>query len=282
MFSPDYAIRESNRQIDCVKDRDEMERPEQDEPSEIAVALRLTVNGAEKNFEVRVPCGPRRLVDLLPAAREISKNLTGSQLEQLQAEGNRVSCRAGCGACCRQLVAISVVEAQALAELVTALPVEKQAIIRARFTDGVRRLEKAGVLDPADPIGDRALVARNLGSIEASAQDLGRRYFALQIPCPFLEDESCSIHAERPIVCREYHVTSPAERCARLFQAAIDRVPVRRPMSEALMRAAHRTANMPLERIPLALCLEWSEANGASLEQTADSMELLRAMMESL
>jgi Fe-S-cluster containining protein len=34
------------------------------------------------------------------------------------------------------------------------------------------------------------------------------------MPCPFLEDESCSIHPDRPLVCREYLVTSPAELCA--------------------------------------------------------------------
>ncbi len=41
-----------------------------------------------------------------------------------------------------------------------------------------------------------------------------RRYFHLGIACPFLEDESCSIHADRPISCREYLVTSPAVNCA--------------------------------------------------------------------
>ena len=38
---------------------------------------------------------------------------------------------------------------------------------------------------------------------------LGREYFQLGIPCPFLEEESCSIYHDRPITCREYLVTSP-------------------------------------------------------------------------
>jgi Fe-S-cluster containining protein len=41
------------------------------------------------------------------------------------------------------------------------------------------------------------------------------KYFYEGIPCPFLEDESCSIHPNRPIVCREYLVTSPAANCAK-------------------------------------------------------------------
>src|SRR5260221_92883 len=33
------------------------------------------------------------------------------------------------------------------------------------------------------------------------------------IACPCLEDESGSIHPDRPMACREYLVTSPAENC---------------------------------------------------------------------
>lgn len=58
---------------------------------------------------------------------------------------------------------------------------------------------------------------------EARGQ-LGRDYFALGVPCPFLEDESCSIHPERPLVCREYLVTSPAEHCARPTPGAVEGV----------------------------------------------------------
>ena len=42
------------------------------------------------------------------------------------------------------------------------------------------------------------------------------RYFAAGIPCPFLEEERCGVYDERPVVCREYAVTSPPELCERL------------------------------------------------------------------
>jgi len=51
-------------------------------------------------------------------------------------------------------------------------------------------------------------------------------YFALRVPCPFLEEESCSIHPDRPLVCREYLVTSPAELCAGPTQEGVTPVPV--------------------------------------------------------
>ena len=46
------------------------------------------------------------------------------------------------------------------------------------------------------------------------------------VPCPFLEDESCSIHPERPLVCREYLVTSPAALCAGPTQEGVTPVAV--------------------------------------------------------
>ena len=43
---------------------------------------------------------------------------------------------------------------------------------------------------------------------------LALSYFRLGIPCPFLEEESCSIHPDRPLSCREYLVTSAPIHCA--------------------------------------------------------------------
>jgi len=191
------------------------------------MTVRVRFRGPELDrvVEVEVPVGPRKLTDLLPVTRALSDELTAAAIASEEAAGRKISCRAGCGACCRQLVVISVVEAQGLAELVAKLPAERQATIRARFAAAVRRLEEAGLLDRAAPPGQRNLVARNVGSVEASVQDLARRYFAQRVACPFLENESCTIYAERPSVCREYHVTSPAERCSSLFDESVDREP---------------------------------------------------------
>ena len=95
-------------------------------------------------------------------------------------------------------MAISVVEAEALAGVVAAMPPERQAAVRGRFADAVRRLEGAGLLDPAAPPGDRFLKATDRGDKAATVREVGRRYFALGIACPFLDDESCGIHPERP------------------------------------------------------------------------------------
>jgi Fe-S-cluster containining protein len=244
--------------------------------------LHVCWQGEERTFPVPFRAGAVTLLDLLPAARELTTRATASAVEGARAAGREVSCRAGCGACCRQLVAISVVEAAALAELVASLPPERQAVIRARFADALRRLEAAGLLDPAEPKGERTVQARDLGSRDATLRELGQRYFALQIACPFLEDESCSIHPDRPLVCREHHVTSPAENCARLYQVSVDRLepPVR--VGEALTRAADRVAGVGPWMVPLVLSLEWTEAHGAELCRSHDGLTLLRTLMAEM
>jgi Fe-S-cluster containining protein len=228
---------------------------------------------------VPIPATPATLLDLLPSARELTNQLTALTVDASRAAGRDISCRAGCGACCRQLVAISIVEAESLARLVESMPAERQAIVRQRFADAVRTMETMGLLDPAHPAGDRAIVAIDQGSPEVTRREAGRRYFAMQVPCPFLEDESCGIHPERPMVCREYHVTSPAENCSRLYELGVDRLlsPVR--MSEVMARTGHRVAGLEEGMIPLTLSLEWSARHRAQMDVTKDGMELFRTMI---
>src|SRR5262245_21472339 len=98
--------------------------------------IRMDLQGQHKSFTVPVPEGPSRLLDLLPAAREIANQEAQANIDRSRAEGKDISCRAGCGACCRQIVAISAVEAKSLADLVAGMPAERQAVIRQRFADG--------------------------------------------------------------------------------------------------------------------------------------------------
>ena len=68
-------------------------------------------------------------------------------------------------------------------------------------------------------------------------------YLHENFACPFLEDESCSIHPDRPLVCREYLVTSPAENCSAPTAESIEKVPVFMRPSKAILTVG-RTTNM--------------------------------------
>jgi Fe-S-cluster containining protein len=244
--------------------------------------IHLHLLDEDHTFSVPIPSGQCTVLDLLPAARELAHQATAVVIEDARKHGREISCRAGCGACCRQLVVISYVEAQSLAELVANMPPERQSVIRARFADALRRLENAGLLSRDEPEGSRTLQVPE-GDDEATRIEVAARlYFQQQIPCPFLEDESCSIHPHRPMVCREYHVTSPPENCARLYQVGVERVHPPLHMSSVLARAVHLGAGAPMEMIPLVMSLEWSETNGARLKQSHDGETLFRAMIAAI
>jgi hypothetical protein len=95
--------------------------------------------------------------------------------------------------------------------------------------------------------------------LTADGFELNRRYMALSLPCPFLEDESCSIHPDRPVTCREYLVTLPAEHCADPSPEKVRRIPLRAHVSRAL--AEIDTHDGRGIWIPLVLSLDWSEAH---------------------
>lgn len=149
-----------------------------------------------------VPAGAVSVEDLLPIFRGLADLFAARASARARAAGRSTSCAAGCGACCRQAVPLSASEARDIARLVESLPEPRKSAVQQRFADAQQRLA----------------AARFDGRIERTDRDYSPRfanaYFRLGIACPFLEDESCSIHEVRPVICREYLVKSPPAYCA--------------------------------------------------------------------
>ncbi|APR80606.1 Hypothetical protein A7982_05953 [Minicystis rosea] len=240
------------------------------------VRIHLPILGQERAFDLPVSSSASTLSDLLPAARELSRSAAAIAVADEEAQGHAVSCHEGCAACCRQLVPISVVEARALARAIEALPMERRAAVRARFAAAVVTLERIGLLDPHAPPG-RMMLQSRLADPARGWLDVTARYFAAQIPCPLLEDERCSLYDERPLVCREYLVTTPADRCAELGRARA--VPRAVRGSEILATAARELTGEPLPLLPLPLSLEWVEARGAVLDLETDGENLVNHLI---
>jgi Fe-S-cluster containining protein len=186
--------------------------------------------------------------------------------------GKTISCTKGCGACCRQMVAISTVEAVGLADLVAAMPAERQTAVRERFDAAVRKLEEAGLLDAAAPKGARSFSAPLHLPADQAIRAVAKVYYGLGVACPFLEDESCSIHADRPTICREYQVITPAEWCSRVYDEEV----------QGLMAAANEVAGLPSLLVPLVLSLEWAERLGPDVRRECDAEKLTRAFAAAL
>jgi Fe-S-cluster containining protein len=207
---------------------------------------------APTGIRLDVPARPVAARVMMPAFRAITDLAVQQAVERVEARGEPVSCRDGCSACCNQLVPVGPVEAHMIAALVDSLPEPRRGMVHSRFAAAEARLaawSRRGELDNVDCPRDVA------------AYQLGIEYFRLVIPCPFLDDGRCSIYQDRPLACREYLVTSPAENCARQDDAApvIDVVPGPHA-SQALARLAHEGA-APLQRVPLTLALSWAAAH---------------------
>lgn len=197
--------------------------------------LRLSVGDLRIAHPITVPTGPVAAADVVPALQ----GLVNAVVAAAEA-GKAISCRKGCGACCRQLVPISRTEAERLLETVAALPAGRRATLENRFA-----------------AAEAALAAADLKERKGRPdRELSTAYFALGIPCPFLEDESCSIHPDRPLVCREYLVTSPADLCAGPAQEGVTPVPVPK-----VSLAARGLQDESEDWFPLALLMDWAKTH---------------------
>lgn len=224
-----------------------------DRPGETRSAnVTLSIGGNSIELELAVPAGPVRPAQLLPVLQSLTNAVVEIATDAVEAEGKRISCQAGCGACCRQLVPISEVEAEQIAELVENLPQPRRSEIRGRFAEAEQRLAAAGMLDA---------LSNTARLDEESLKSLGMDYFRLGIPCPFLEQESCSIHPDRPLACREYLVTSPAEHCREPSADKIEQVPIPVKISRALLRFELSAGARMVRWTPLSLAPQWAKAH---------------------
>jgi Fe-S-cluster containining protein len=208
--------------------------------------LRLTVGDLRIVHPITVPSGPVAAADVMPALQGLVNAVVEAAESGLTKSGGSISCRKGCGACCRQLVPVSRTEGERLLQVVEAMPAERREVLKARFAAAEAAIE-GGDLKERQGRSDR---------------ELSTAYFALGVPCPFLEDESCSIHPERPLVCREYLVTSPAALCAGPKQEGVTPVAVPK-----VSMAARRLQDEKDDWFPLAMLMAWAKTRSRKVER---------------
>jgi Fe-S-cluster containining protein len=236
-------------------------------------SLELRAGGHTIEASVAIPEAPMRVADLLPVLFGFSNAIVGLATEEAREAGRPASCRAGCGACCRQVVPISESEAQYLAELVAAMPGQQRDHVRERFRAALAALGE----EIAGPLGDttrfRALEDRRA---------LGIEYFRKAVACPFLEDERCSIYEHRPLSCREYLVSSPPEKCDDPGPGRIAPVAVPLKLSEVLYGFDENGTKRGVRWVPLVLALEWAEAHAGDTQKYAAGTELFQGFLKHL
>lgn len=239
----------------------------------ITAKVALKMPGGTVRAEMTVPTGPIRPEALWPIARDLLGQIIGATVDHEAGQGRAISCRAGCGACCRQLVPIAEAEARRIRDLVASMPEPRLAEISERFARARDRLDEAGLLEKLSeptrwPPGDSLTV--------------GLAYFRLGIACPFLEEESCSIHPDRPLACREYLVTSPPEFCARMEPGTVAGVKLPTSVWSAFAKLDPPADDSTTNRwVPLILATDWADSHPDS-DPPRPGPELLHQFIETV
>lgn len=239
------------------------------------VTANVKLSGPDWDLQttVSVPQGPTTVRDMLPLAQSLSDAVVNAVVKTNEERGQKISCTKGCGACCRQLVPITETEARHIRAVVEHLPEPQQTAVRTRFAEARQRLEKAGLLEQLLHPEDIPLDKK---------QTFALQYFFQRISCPFLEEESCSIYADRPIVCREYLVTSAVEHCARPTAETIRAVKMPVKVWTALARLdASSSSQGKLPWVPLIVALEWAAAHPEE-PSPRPGRELLQELFEHI
>ena len=228
--------------------------PEQSNITVKTFTLRVeTPEGTLPPAQIEIPDIPLGLADLAPPVFNLCNGIAASAA---RAAGRAVTCGPGCGGCCRQLVPVSPPEAFFIADALLSAPGERSAHFRQRFSAARAALSDDGLWEKLKAIDKTE-----------DQNSLAAEFWNRQIPCPFLIDESCAIHALRPCACREYSVTSDPSLCAQPFAGGIERIKISRTMTTALARTAAKLLSTGPQLIPLVLIPEWCEEHREQAER---------------
>lgn len=243
--------------------------------SRVRATFSLPVGAAQLHASAEVPAGRTTLTALLPIIQNLENAIVARVSEEATAAGSPISCGPGCGACCRQMVPVSLFEAEALTDWMRSLPEAQRSELEGRFHRALLALRDAGVIEK--------IVGENwLKGGEAAAQ-LSIDYFHAGVPCPFLENESCGIHPIRPLSCREYLVTSPPALCRDPSVHDVSGVRLPLKLSRALFAYGCEIEHDPRGWIPLVFLLAWGRSGAKPGDRVAGSgEEVLRGFLEKV
>ncbi len=226
---------------------------------------------------IDVPVGFIPITAIVPVTRRLGEEAAQLEIEQAATTGLTISCRKGCAACCRMLVPVSAPEAFALREYVEQLPADQQTFLHNRLNDTKARVTREGLWDR---LTDVAEASRPVPDEELDP--INQSYYALRIPCPYLEDETCSIYEARPAACRELLVTSPAELCQDLEQNPVSPLPISMRIGSILGLLWGTLTSSPPRLIPLPMALEWAERHKEESRLTWPGSSLLDQVLDNM
>jgi Fe-S-cluster containining protein len=232
----------------------------------------FSLGGQRVHADITIPAGSVHARVMLPVFQKLADFIIDRGEEAAGQMGETVSCKKGCAACCRQMVAIGEMEAHHLRDLIARLPEPRQSEVRARFAAARQRFAEAGL---------RERLQRFNELTKTALEQLSREYFSLHVACPFLEGEACSIYADRPLLCRQYVVVSPPENCAKPGQDGVRGLLLPANVAHAIARLGETRPDEPTRWILLTEALEWAEAH-PNEPPPRPGPEVLREVLEAV
>ncbi|MCP9452582.1 MAG: YkgJ family cysteine cluster protein [Nitrospira sp.] len=246
-------------------------------PSTERFEISITTAAGHVSAAVDAPLAFIPLTSLVPLLRSLGEEAQRLEEARAAAGGRLRSCTKGCAACCRMLVPLSPPEAFRLMDHVRRWPVEQQEHLAVRLEATKSALVAHGIwqrlLDVAEseqPPNDEELAPLN------------EAYYSLRIPCPFLEENTCSVYEERPSACRELLVTSPPVNCNDMVSGTVEALPIPLRVGTILgLVWGELTASVP-RMIPLPLVADWVERHQSEQAQKWQGTVLLTSALDKV
>lgn len=253
--------------------------PEQQSSSKPLETFRLSLPtpAGDLQAEISVPTSFIPVSDIVPLMRSLGEEAVSLEEAKVQQAGQTISCRKGCGACCRVMVPVSPPEAFVLKKRFEQLPAPHRDRVLQRLAALKETLNEAGLLG--------RLVQLSETRTQLSDEDMepvNQAYYAQRLPCIFLEDESCSIYDFRPAACREYLVTSPAEFCQDMTDPAVKPVSVPFRIATVLSLMWAKLTGGPARLIPLPIALDWADRHADENKSYETGGTLLEMGLEKI
>jgi Fe-S-cluster containining protein len=219
--------------------------------------VRLSVEGKPLDLQMTVPAKPVKPQRMLPIFQQMTNSFVEMGINALP-DNEKISCQAGCGACCSQAVPLAEIEAYKIAEMVENMPEPRRREIKERFEKAFAHFAEIGWFEKLQNCA---------GKTNKEQEQVILDYFREGISCPFLEDGACSIHPDRPLACREYLVTSPAENCSNPTAKTIKMVEIPIKPSKPVRNLGRAAQIAGVDFIPMVLALKWAENNAENFPE---------------
>ncbi|MFO0811940.1 MAG: YkgJ family cysteine cluster protein [Gemmatales bacterium] len=242
--------------------------------STVRPRIALRILGEEIAAQAEVPAHTGTLDQLLPLMLTLDSAAIDVAVRR-NPSGQAVSCAKGCSACCRaQPVPITPPEAYALWRIVEAMPEVRREEVLTIFAEREAQLEEAG-------LRDIFLREKPLTNAEHAKQAVAA-YVQLKLACPFLVDDACSIHPQRPFVCRQYLVTSDPALCNDPLHEPVEVVPMPLQPAHAMLSVTDKFLGLTTGTIPLVLAMAYVARHRNTLEKQVNMKDALQHWMQQL